>query len=49
MLTSMPNHERKLYQPDDSDNDLRQDIRATGMDGRRCIVLKMEIWRTGLL
>jgi len=23
-----------LYHPDDSDNDLRQDIRATGMDGR---------------
>jgi hypothetical protein len=45
----MPNHERKLYHPDDSDNDLRRDIRATGMDGRRSMGLEVEIWRTGSL
>jgi len=27
----MPNHERKLYHPDDSDNDLRREIQTTGM------------------
>jgi len=35
--------------PDDSDNDLRRDIRATGMDGRRSMGLEVEIWRTGSL
>jgi len=30
-LPSMPSHEGKLYDPDNSDNDLRRDIRATGM------------------
>jgi hypothetical protein len=45
----MPSHERKLYHPDDSDNDLRRDIRATGMDGRRSMGLEVEIWRTGSL
>jgi len=30
-LPSMPNHERALYHPDDSDNDLRQVIQTTGM------------------
>jgi len=30
-LPFMPGHEGKLYHPDDSDNDLRRDIRATGM------------------
>jgi hypothetical protein len=44
-LPSMPNHERKLYHPDDSDNDPRRDIRATGMDGRRSMSLEVEIWR----
>jgi len=34
-LPSMPSHERMLNHPDDSDNDLHRDIRATGMDGRR--------------
>jgi hypothetical protein len=36
----MPNHEWKLYHPDDSDNDLRRAIRATGM------CLEVEIWKT---
>jgi hypothetical protein len=27
----MPNHERKLYHPDDSDNDLRREIQTTGL------------------
>jgi len=35
--------------PDDSDNDLRRDIRAMGMDGRRSMGLEVEIWRTGSL
>jgi len=33
--------------PDDFDNDLRRDIRATGMDGRRSMASEVEIWRTG--
>jgi len=45
----MPSHEQKLYHPDDSDNDLRRDIWATGMDGRRSMGLELEIWRTGSL
>jgi len=45
----MPNHERKLYHPDDCENDLRRDILATGMDCPRCMGLKVEIWRTGSL
>jgi len=39
----MPSHERKLYYPDDSDNDLRRYIRATGMDGRWSIGTEVEI------
>jgi len=34
---------------DDSDDDLRRDVRATGMDGRRSMGLDVEIWRTGSL
>jgi len=37
-----------LCHPGDSDNDLRRDIRATGMDGRRCIsseVAVRRIWK----
>ena len=30
-LPSMPSHEQKLHHPDNSDNDLRRDIQATGM------------------
>jgi hypothetical protein len=45
----MPNHERKLYHPDDSDNDPRRDIRAAGMDGRWSMGSEVEIWRTGSL
>jgi hypothetical protein len=41
----MPNHERKLYHPDDSDNDPRRDVRATSMDGRWSMGLEVEIWR----
>jgi len=48
-LPSMPNHERKLYHPDDADNDRRRDIRATGMDGRWSMGSEVEIWRTGSL
>ena len=45
--------------PDDSENDLRRDIRATGVDGRRSKGLEVdgrrskglevEMWRTGSL
>jgi len=35
--------------PGDSDNDLRRDIRATGVDGRRSIGLEVEMWRMGSL
>jgi len=45
----MPSHERKLYYPDDSDNDPRRDIRATGMHGRWSMDSEVEIWRTGSL
>jgi len=42
-LPSMTSHERKLYQPDDSDDGLRQDMRY-GNDGHWCMVQK---WRYG--
>jgi hypothetical protein len=45
-LPSMPSHERKLYDMTNSDNDLRRDIRATGIDGRRSIGSVWK-WRYG--
>ena len=38
-----------LYHPDDCNNDLRCDIRAAGMDGRRSMVSEVELWRMGWL
>jgi hypothetical protein len=46
---SMPNHERNLYHPEDSDNDPCRDIRATGMDVEWSIGSEVGIWRTGSL
>ena len=44
-LPSMPSHERKLYNPDDSENDLSRDIRATAMDGRRSMSSEVGVQR----
>jgi hypothetical protein len=40
-LPSRPSHERKLYHPDDSDNDLRRDVQATGM-----MVVGTSVWKS---
>jgi hypothetical protein len=40
----MPSHERKLYHPDDSDNDLRRDT-SYGNDSLWSMGLEVEIWR----
>jgi hypothetical protein len=45
-LSSMPNHERKFYHPDNCDNDLRRDIRAMGMDNLRSMGSAQK-WRCG--
>jgi len=44
----MPNHERKLYHPDDSDNDLRGQIQTTGMmvNGAYVRMLRYGDWIT---
>jgi len=43
----MPNQVQMLYHPDDSDNDLRRDIRAPVTDGQWSMGSEVEIWRTG--
>ena len=48
-LQLMPNHGRMLYHHDDSDHDARQDIWATGMDGRWSMRSEVDIWRMGSL
>jgi hypothetical protein len=48
-LPSMRSHEYMLYHPEHSDNDLGQDIRSTGMDGRWHMGSEVEIWMTGSL
>jgi hypothetical protein len=45
-LPSMPTRERKLNHSDDSDNGLRRETRATGMDGRRSMGSARK-WRYG--
>jgi len=37
----MPNHERKLYHPEESDNDLRREIQSTRMMVNGALVWKL--------